>query len=589
VAHCDREAGFERSTLRRVRRARARATLGGKLLAGLLLGAFASCGGSAPESARQSHPSGASTASPAAGEAGAAAIGVSETGGADSANTEDATAGVGGSQASRATSTRTSSSQGAGGGDAVTAEASDDAGQGGAPFALPSECDSDTLVPPTHLVCTGLYADIATKAVAPGLETYAPAVPLWSDGAEKQRWISLPPGTTIDNSDPSEWTFPLGTKVWKQFSRGGSRVETRLWQKVDTGYWVAATYAWDEGETTAVRSAGGDITLPDGSSYHIPTPDECQDCHRGRTDRILGFEQALLGLAGATGYNLERLSAEGRLSNPPAATTLTIGDDGTDLAAPALAWLHVNCGVTCHNRNSNAMAWSTGLFMRLDATELDGRAVNDFDTLSTSIGVAAVTPAWQGRIRISAGEPAQSLLFDLITHRGTGQQMPPIASNVVDEADVPLVEAWITELPHSSGSGGVGGVGGVGGATGRGGANGGRGTMGGAAAGGHGANETGGAGGAPSGDQGAGAPAIVGGAPSDGQSAGGTTSAGGTVEAEGGAGSGGTSGGSAGNPSSGGQTNQGTNGGTDSVGEAGSEVGGASDDDGAEQEPGIAM
>jgi hypothetical protein len=346
------------------------------------------------------------------------------------------------------------------------AGASGEAGAGGeagaiVALALPSICLTDTQAPPNNLVCTGLYSDIAAKQVGQGIEAYSPAVALWSDGAQKQRWISLPPGQIIDNSNPNEWVFPVGTKVWKEFSKAGQRVETRLWWKTDTNYWVSATYAWNSDESAAVRSGGGDIPFGAGT-YHIPTSDECTDCHRGRTDRILGFDQVLLGLAGATGLTLDRLIAEHRLSNPPKSTPLVIGDDGTGLAAPALAWLHVNCGTTCHNQNSNAKAWSTGMFLRLDPTLLDGRPVVGFDSLTTTIGVAAVTPSWKGQPRILPQDPAHSLLFQLISHRGTGSQMPPIASSVVDEADIPLVEAWIAELaaPSSGGSGGSAGSGG---------------------------------------------------------------------------------------------------------------------------------
>jgi hypothetical protein len=239
----------------------------------------------------------------------------------------------------------------------------------------------------------------------------------------------------------------VGTKLWKEFSKGGQRIETRLWQKVSATYWADTAYAWNADESAATRSDGGDIPWGDGGTYHIPTPDECQQCHRGRNDRILGFEQVLLGLAGATGLTLDQLAVEGRLTVPPPSKPLVIGDDGTGLAAPALAWMHVNCGTTCHNSNSSSTAWATGLFLRLDPTQLDGRSVKTFDALTTTIGVAAVSPAWKRRTRIIPHDPANSLLYQLISHRGAGVQMPPIASSVVDEADVPLVEAWIEEMP----------------------------------------------------------------------------------------------------------------------------------------------
>ncbi|HVY38873.1 MAG TPA: hypothetical protein VHM31_13100 [Polyangia bacterium] len=310
---------------------------------------------------------------------------------------------------------------------------------------LPPEC-AGASVPPPSLACTGLYADLAAKSVAAGVEPYAPAVPLWSDGALKQRWISLPPGEQIDDTDPDEWIFPVGTKVWKEFTRDGRRVETRLWQKVTPTYWVDATYAWNAGETAATRSAGGDIPWGSGT-YHIPTSDECQKCHRGRTDRILGFEQVLLGLDGATGLTLGRLAAAGRLKVAPPSVALAIGDDGTGAAAPALAWLHVNCGTTCHNRNSNATAWATGMFLRLSASQLDGRPADGFDALVTTVGVAAVSTAWKGQPRIARQDPDASLLYHLITNRGQGNQMPPIATAVVDPEGTARVGAWIRKLP----------------------------------------------------------------------------------------------------------------------------------------------
>lgn len=313
-------------------------------------------------------------------------------------------------------------------------------------LVLPAICNTDTQLPPKNLVCTGLYSDIATRTLAPGILAYAPAVPLWSDGAEKYRWIYLPPGTQIDNSDPNEWKFPVGTKLWKEFDRGGQRVETRLWYKARDGFWVDATYAWNADSTAATISAGGDITLKDGTAYHIPLGNECTLCHRGRKEHILGFEHVNLALPGATGYTMANLIAEGKLTVPPASASVTIGDDGTGVAAPALGWLHTNCGTTCHNRNQNSTAYGAGMFLRLDPTTLDGRSSAAFDPVKTTIGIMENTPAWAGKTRIVPGRPADSLIYQLITHRGTMDQMPPIASALVDTAHVALVQTWIAAM-----------------------------------------------------------------------------------------------------------------------------------------------
>jgi len=312
---------------------------------------------------------------------------------------------------------------------------------------LPAACEGDTAIPARTLECTGLYAAIDIKQIANRVKAFSPAVPLWSDGADKARWIYLPPGTKIDNANPSEWLFPVGTKAWKEFSRNGRRVETRLWQKVQDNFWVKATYAWDADETTAVVSPGGDVTLPEGGTYHIPTADECQQCHRGRTDRLLGFEHVSLGLPGATGMTLRELVAQDRLTVPPATTTLTIGDDGTGVAAAPLAWLHINCGTTCHNANSNAVAYAAGMILRLEPGELDGTSALEFKAMKTTIGVPGKSTTWNGRPRIVAGNGGGSLLYQLISSRGIANQMPPIATRIVDEVNDALVVDWINSMP----------------------------------------------------------------------------------------------------------------------------------------------
>lgn len=314
-----------------------------------------------------------------------------------------------------------------------------------------AECAEAGAPPPMSIECTGLYTNVATKEFSAGITAYAPAVPLWADNAEKERWISLPPGTTIDATDPSEWTFPVGTKVWKQFSRDGKRVETRLFQKTQPGYWVRTTYAWNAEETAATISPGGDIPWGDGGTYHIPTPDECDQCHRGRTDRLLGFEQVSLGLAGATGLTLAELVADKLLTPAPSRTSLTVGDDGTGVAAVPLEWLHINCGVSCHNDNSNSTAYGSSMRLRLDPTLLDGRSSVDFDTRTTTLGMIANNPMWNNQVRIVPGDPTDSLLVQLISNRGTdnpeANQMPPIATSIVDVADTQNVVTWIGKMP----------------------------------------------------------------------------------------------------------------------------------------------
>ena len=82
---------------------------------------------------------------------------------------------------------------------------------------------------PSYLEATGLGE--------PGTIEFTPRHALWSDGSAKRRWLQLPPGATVDKSNPDAWEFPRGTKAWKEFSRGGRRIETRYIERLADGSW----------------------------------------------------------------------------------------------------------------------------------------------------------------------------------------------------------------------------------------------------------------------------------------------------------------------------------------------------------------
>src|SRR5262245_57731986 len=97
---------------------------------------------------------------------------------------------------------------------------------------------------PQHLRDTGLYARGSGEEPAGAVLAFSPQCPLWSDGAEKRRWIRLSPGSRIDARDPDRWVFPVGTRLWKEFSLG-RRLETRMLERTRSG-WRFATYVWTQ-------------------------------------------------------------------------------------------------------------------------------------------------------------------------------------------------------------------------------------------------------------------------------------------------------------------------------------------------------
>src|SRR5262249_14984415 len=105
---------------------------------------------------------------------------------------------------------------------------------------------------PPNLLLTGLCLDPRCTQISPEVTEYVPRFPLWADTATKRRWIYIPPGSQIDTTDMNHWRFPIGTKLWKEFTRDGVRVETRYIVKIGPGDlladWFYIAYQWNADE-----------------------------------------------------------------------------------------------------------------------------------------------------------------------------------------------------------------------------------------------------------------------------------------------------------------------------------------------------
>ena len=297
--------------------------------------------------------------------------------------------------------------------------------------AAPIVCGPATDRAPAELACTGLYADFATKEIAKSARPFAPAVSFWSDGYEKARWIELPE-TPIDASNMDDWKFPVGTKVWKEFRFRDRKIETRLLWKAKEDGWVMASYVWSEDGTKATRGEGESLTIG-GAPYHVPAVIECNDCHKGRKDILLGFEAISLAQPAASGVTLAVLAQEKRLAPPPARTSLTVD--------PGLGVLHVNCGVSCHNATPGANGKDSTLRLRIGFDEASSKPLASWQMMATLVGVPATLPGWSGGLRLAPGAPDQSVLIATMKARGTGQ-MPP-STQELDFAGITAVEGFV--------------------------------------------------------------------------------------------------------------------------------------------------
>jgi hypothetical protein len=217
--------------------------------------------------------------------------------------------------------------------------------------------------------------------------------------------------------------------AFKEFSLHGKRVETRLIMRTGEGpddYWMGA-FVWDDDDSDARFVPDGEADVR-GTAHDVPTVKNCFPCHNGEPGRLLGFSAVQ-----QPGVELALLS------DPPLHTFVT---PGNPTAAAALGYLHANCA-HCHNPEGTARP-DTDMDARLRFGDL---RVVDTNTFITTVGVPMqYFEDSKLTLRITPGNPAESGVVFRMMERGPKTQMPPLASELVDDDGVETVSAWIGSL-----------------------------------------------------------------------------------------------------------------------------------------------
>ncbi|MDB4972372.1 MAG: hypothetical protein JWN48_713 [Myxococcaceae bacterium] len=315
-----------------------------------------------------------------------------------------------------------------------------DAGHADAASNAPAH-DAATCVPPRfelplldagpglRLSQLGLYQDSAAKQLACDLVAYQPRSALWSDGAEKQRWLRLPAGGQVDNSDPDALQFPAGTVLFKEFALDGKRLETRVLARLgrDPEATFLGAFAWldDESDALLVSDAQSDVR---GTTHDIPAASDCQTCHHGEREHVLGFS------------TVQQPDVPANLFSSPVRASPLTGDPST---VDALQYLHANCA-HCHNQRGIAFS-QTSLVLRLTAGQSDPLLTTIYQqTVGKPLERAALTASVS--LRVAPGQPEASALVARMQTRDPSYAMPPLATEQPDPAGLSLVRAWIASL-----------------------------------------------------------------------------------------------------------------------------------------------
>ena len=278
-----------------------------------------------------------------------------------------------------------------------------------------------------------------------GLLPYDLNAPFWSDGADKDRYIGLPNGTTIDIDANGDFQFPNGTIIVKNFRLAGDLIETRHLMRHPDGVWAGYTYEWNGAQTEATRVRGGKVVRIGSQDWIYPSEGQCMECHTGAAGFSLGPEIAQLNMdivyasTGRLANQLETIEHVMMFSAPlpgPASSLDQLEDPG-NTSAPleprARAYLHTNCA-QCHRPNGPT---PSTMDLRYWVDLADTNAC-DALPLEGDLGIV------NARL-IAPGNSSASLIIERMQRRDS-HGMPPLGSNEIDTLNVARISAWIDGL-----------------------------------------------------------------------------------------------------------------------------------------------
>jgi uncharacterized repeat protein (TIGR03806 family) len=321
--------------------------------------------------------------------------------------------------------------------------------------------------PPATLSATGAFSNLSTLTPRPGLMPYDLVQALWSDGADKKRWLAIPndgnPDTAAEQigfSENGPWDFPVGAVLVKHFEYAGRRLETRFIVKGVDERFFGFTYRWRPDHSDADLLPGPAveevIPLPAGGSvrWHFPGRVECFECHTGASGTVLGpktrhlHRDLLYPVTGRTANQIETLNDLGFFRNAPAPAAIpdflaaaNVNDASESLDRRARSYLDINCS-HCHLPGGPTQA---GFDARLTTPPQFQNLINVYPLN----GLEYPDPRL-----VKPGVVADSVLPFRMDSLDTCCAMPPIAKNAIDADAVRVVTQWIASLDPSVSPGG---------------------------------------------------------------------------------------------------------------------------------------
>lgn len=288
---------------------------------------------------------------------------------------------------------------------------------------------------------------------------------LFSNYAEKLRFIKVPTGKQIIYNDTTWLNMPVGTVLIKNFyfpndfqhpEKGRKIIETRLLVNEENG-WNAYPYIWNDEQTDAFYDVAGEKKMisyvKDGKTitthYLIPNKNQCKGCHLENKKLVpVGIAARHLNKEHVYGDHLienqlTHLNKLGILSGLPEdikqipANALWINEN-ISLEKRARSYLDINCG-NCHNPKGPAN--TSGFF--LDIREANPTALGIFKT-----PVAAGQGSGGFKYDILPGKPEQSILVYRMKTNDPGKAMPELGREQLHKEGIELISEWIRQMKN---------------------------------------------------------------------------------------------------------------------------------------------
>ena len=293
-------------------------------------------------------------------------------------------------------------------------------------------------------------------------------MPLWSDGAQKVRYFSVPnngapytPAEQISYAPTNTWSFPAGTVFVKTFELQTNqsdptsllRLETRLLVRDTNGAVYGVTYKWRSDYSDADLLSTNltepiPIQTPDGvvtNLWYYPSPADCLQCHTPAANYVLGVNARQLNgnMTYPNGVTDNQLRAINRMglfypaideSQIPGIEHLSsVTNPAASYVQRARSYLDANCA-QCHQPGGSGPTFDA----RYDTPLASQNIIN--------------TPAVKGNFGydnvdiVTPNDVWRSSLYDRMNVANLSIQMPPLARNLIDTNAVQLMAEWINSL-----------------------------------------------------------------------------------------------------------------------------------------------